>query len=177
MFTGSEKRRVSSSSFNSPQILSYDLGGNTPYKAMKKLKVRNGCRPVRLGGSHLRFGNRRPPIARIEPPFWWAVPTLPGLCCVQLFPQHSPQCLLIYWTSAQIFPQRQINKRLITHPLFFRSRLEGLKHIIIQHDSDARLSGPQSIKMLHLGGACCAGHVVFTLHRLAAPSWWRVSLK
>jgi hypothetical protein len=65
---------------------------------------------------------------------------------VQLSPQHSPQCLLIYWTPAQIFPQRQINKRLITHPLFFRSRPEGLKHIITQHDSDARLSGPQSIK-------------------------------
>jgi hypothetical protein len=27
----------------------------------------------------LRFGNRRPPIARIEPPLRWAVPTLPGL--------------------------------------------------------------------------------------------------
>ena len=44
MFTGSEKRRVSSSSFNSPQMLSYDLGGNTPCSVMQKLKVRNGCR-------------------------------------------------------------------------------------------------------------------------------------
>jgi hypothetical protein len=44
MFTESEKRRVSSSSFNSPQMLSYGLCGNTPCSAIQKLKVRNGCR-------------------------------------------------------------------------------------------------------------------------------------
>jgi hypothetical protein len=65
MFTGSEERRVSSSGFNSPQMLSYDLGGNTPCNAMQKFKVRNGCRPVRVGSSHFEIWES-PPTHRTD---------------------------------------------------------------------------------------------------------------
>jgi hypothetical protein len=38
------------------------------------------CKPYLTGWMVpiLRSGNSLPPIARIAPPFWWAVPTLPG---------------------------------------------------------------------------------------------------
>ncbi len=76
------------------------------------------------------------------------------------------------------FPSSSLGTSRPTRPLFFRSRPEVLQHIVIQHDGDARLSRPQSVQVLHLGGTRRASQVVFTLHRLAtAPPSPRVAYR